>query len=95
MTTATRTVLFTDVADYTAQVSRTDREGLRRLLGPEGDAEVRAALGVKASREYEWADLADRAARVLFGESLPSDLPEVLDREPAEVKGQSEVGRGR
>ena len=32
MTTATRTVLFTDVADYTAQVSGTDREGLRRLL---------------------------------------------------------------
>lgn len=32
MTTATRTVLFTDVANYTAQVSGTDREGLRRLL---------------------------------------------------------------
>jgi class 3 adenylate cyclase len=33
VTTATRTVLFTDLPDYTAQVSRTDREGLRRLLG--------------------------------------------------------------
>ena len=32
MPTHTRTVLFTDLADYTASVSSTDREGLRRLL---------------------------------------------------------------
>lgn len=32
MGTATRTVLFTDLANYTAAVSRTDREGLRRIL---------------------------------------------------------------
>ena len=32
MTTATRTVLFTDLANYTAQVSRADREGLRKIL---------------------------------------------------------------
>ena len=30
--TATRTVLFTDLTDYTAKVSGTDREGLRRIL---------------------------------------------------------------
>jgi len=30
--TATRTVLFTDLANYTAKVSGTDREGLRRIL---------------------------------------------------------------
>lgn len=30
--TRTRTVLFTDLADYTAAVGRSDREGLRRLL---------------------------------------------------------------
>lgn len=32
MATTTRTVFFTDLTDYTAQVSRTDREGLHRLL---------------------------------------------------------------
>lgn len=32
MSTATRTVLFTDLADYTGRVSRSDREGLRRIL---------------------------------------------------------------
>lgn len=32
LSTATRTVLFTDLADYTYKVSRTDREGLRRIL---------------------------------------------------------------
>lgn len=32
MATATRTVLFTDMANYTASVSRADREGLRNLL---------------------------------------------------------------
>lgn len=32
MGTATRTVVFTDLANYTAKVSRTDREGLRRIL---------------------------------------------------------------
>ncbi len=32
MATATRTVLFTDLANYTASVSRADREGLRNLL---------------------------------------------------------------
>ncbi|NKC12208.1 MAG: hypothetical protein GKR94_08385 [Gammaproteobacteria bacterium] len=31
MSTVTRTVLFTDLADYTGRVSRTDREGLRRI----------------------------------------------------------------
>ena len=30
--TATRTALFTDLAEYTARVSRTDRDGLRRIL---------------------------------------------------------------
>lgn len=30
--TSTRTVLFTDLTDYTAKVSGTDREGLRRIL---------------------------------------------------------------
>jgi class 3 adenylate cyclase len=30
--TTTQTVLFTDVADYTASVARTDREGLRKIL---------------------------------------------------------------
>jgi len=30
--TSTRTVMFTDLADYTAAVSRSDREALRRLL---------------------------------------------------------------
>ena len=30
--TATRTVFFTDLANYTAKVSGTDREGLRRIL---------------------------------------------------------------
>jgi hypothetical protein len=30
--TVTRTVCFTDLANYTAKVSRTDREGLRRIL---------------------------------------------------------------
>ncbi len=33
MPTATRTVAFTDLANYTARVARSDREGLRRLLG--------------------------------------------------------------
>lgn len=32
LATATRTVLFTDMANYTASVSRADREGLRNLL---------------------------------------------------------------
>lgn len=32
MSTATRTVVFTDLADYTAKVSGSDREGLRRIL---------------------------------------------------------------
>lgn len=32
MATRTRTVLFTDMANYTASVSRADREGLRNLL---------------------------------------------------------------
>ncbi len=32
MGTATRTVVFTDLANYTAKVSRTDREGLRKIL---------------------------------------------------------------
>lgn len=32
MGTVTRTVCFTDLAGYTARVSRTDREGLRRIL---------------------------------------------------------------
>lgn len=32
MGTVTRTVAFTDLANYTAQVSRTDREGLRQIL---------------------------------------------------------------
>lgn len=32
MGTRTRTVMFTDLADYTAAVSRSDREGIRRLL---------------------------------------------------------------
>lgn len=32
MGTVTRTVLFTDLADFTAAVSRSDREGLRRIL---------------------------------------------------------------
>lgn len=32
MGTATRTVLFTDLAGFTAKVSRSDREGLRRIL---------------------------------------------------------------
>lgn len=32
MGTATRTVAFTDLANYTAAVSRSDREGLRRIL---------------------------------------------------------------
>lgn len=32
MGTQTRTVMFTDMADYTAQVSRSDREGLRKLI---------------------------------------------------------------
>ena len=31
--TVTRTVAFTDLANYTARVARSDREGLRRLLG--------------------------------------------------------------
>jgi len=30
--TRTRTVVFTDLANYTAKVSRSDREGLRRIL---------------------------------------------------------------
>ena len=30
--TATRTILFTDLAGYTARVSRSDREGLRKIL---------------------------------------------------------------
>ncbi len=32
MGTITRTVVFTDLANYTAKVARTDREGLRRIL---------------------------------------------------------------
>ena len=32
MSTRTQTVVFTDLANYTAKVSRTDREGLRRIL---------------------------------------------------------------
>ena len=32
MATATRTVLFTDLAGYTARVSRADRESLRQIL---------------------------------------------------------------
>ena len=32
MATATRTVLFTDLAGYTARVSRSDRESLRKIL---------------------------------------------------------------
>ena len=32
MGTVTRTVVFTDLANYTAQVSNTDREGLRQIL---------------------------------------------------------------
>ncbi len=32
MGTATRTVVFTDLANYTAKVSRTDREGLHKIL---------------------------------------------------------------
>lgn len=32
MSTATRTVAFTDLANYTAKVARSDREGLRRIL---------------------------------------------------------------
>ena len=32
MGTATRTVVFTDLANYTAKVARSDREGLRRIL---------------------------------------------------------------
>ncbi len=32
MSTATRTVVFTDLANYTAKVARSDREGLRRIL---------------------------------------------------------------
>lgn len=32
MSTKTRTVVFTDLANYTAKVARSDREGLRRIL---------------------------------------------------------------
>jgi class 3 adenylate cyclase len=32
LSTATRTVAFTDLANYTARVARTDREGLRKIL---------------------------------------------------------------
>jgi hypothetical protein len=32
LSTVTRTVVFTDLANYTAKVSRSDREGLRRIL---------------------------------------------------------------
>ena len=32
MGTTTRTVVFTDLANYTAKVARTDREGLRAIL---------------------------------------------------------------
>jgi class 3 adenylate cyclase len=32
LATATRTIVFTDLANYTAKVSRMDREGLRRIL---------------------------------------------------------------
>ncbi|MGK0173601.1 MAG: class 3 adenylate cyclase [Gammaproteobacteria bacterium] len=37
--TATMTVMFTDIADYTASVARSDREGIRRIL-----AEHKAAV---------------------------------------------------
>ena len=32
MGTVTKTVVFTDLANYTAKVSKTDRVGLRRIL---------------------------------------------------------------
>lgn len=38
--TATMTVMFTDIADYTASVARSDREGIRRILA-EHEAAVR------------------------------------------------------
>ena len=38
--TATQTVMFTDLADYTASVARSDREGVRRILA-EHEAAVR------------------------------------------------------
>ncbi len=38
MGTRTCTVMFTDMADYTAAVARTDRDGLRRLLAEHEDA---------------------------------------------------------
>ena len=38
--TATMTVMFTDIADYTASVARSDREGVRRILA-EHEAAVR------------------------------------------------------
>ena len=37
MSTVTRTVLFTDLANYTGRVSRTDRKGLRRILSDHED----------------------------------------------------------
>jgi class 3 adenylate cyclase len=37
LSTATQTVLFTDLADYTGRVSRSDREGLRRILSEHED----------------------------------------------------------
>ncbi|MEM7408486.1 MAG: adenylate/guanylate cyclase domain-containing protein [Pseudomonadota bacterium] len=36
--TATRTIMFTDLADYTGRVARTDREGLRRILSDHENA---------------------------------------------------------
>lgn len=47
--TATRTVLFTDLADYTGRVSRTDREGLRRILS-EHEAAVRPMVEENGGR---------------------------------------------
>jgi class 3 adenylate cyclase len=37
LSTVTRTVLFTDLANYTGRVSRTDRKGLRRILSDHED----------------------------------------------------------
>lgn len=47
--TATRTILFTDLADYTGRVSRADREGIRRILS-DHEAAVRPVVDYHGGR---------------------------------------------
>ena len=75
MRTVTRTVVFTDLAGYTASVSRADREGLRDLI-VKHEAYVTPIVerhGGRIQSSYEPGQGA------VFGIDLPLEAPEMSE----------------